>query len=102
VYPALEVGAVGAICTTANYAPGLVCSIYEKFIAGKKAEALELQYKLNPIRIMMDKSSFPVATKDYAGLLGHSLGNPYPPNLPSPPGQMEKLRQELKKAGLLQ
>jgi 4-hydroxy-tetrahydrodipicolinate synthase len=100
VYPALEIGAAGAICTTANYAPALVCSIYEKFIAGEKAEALELQYRLNPVRIMMDKSSFPVATKDYANLLGHSLGHPYLPNLPSPPAQMENLRQALKKAGL--
>jgi 4-hydroxy-tetrahydrodipicolinate synthase len=101
VYPGLEIGAAGAICTTANYAPRLVCSIYEQFIAGNKTEALALQYKLNPIRLMMDKSSFPVATKDYANLTGHSLGNPYPPNLPSPPGQMENLRRELEKAGLL-
>ena len=101
VYPALEVGAAGAVCTTANYAPRLVCSIYEKFIAGEKAEALALQYTLNPIRIMMDTSSFPVAAKDYAGLLGHPLGKPYAPNAPSPPAQMENLRRELARAGLL-
>jgi 4-hydroxy-tetrahydrodipicolinate synthase len=101
VYPGLEVGAVGAVCTTANYAPELVCSIYEKFIAGDKAGALALQYKLNPIRLAMDKSSFPVAAKDYANLLGRKVGDPYPPNAPSPPAQMEKLRQELRRAGLL-
>jgi 4-hydroxy-tetrahydrodipicolinate synthase len=101
VYAALEIGAAGAVCTTANFAPRLVCSIYEKFTAGEKAEALALQYTLNPIRIMMDKSSFPVATKDYAGLMGHPLGNPYAPNAPSPPAQMENLRRELTRAGLL-
>ena len=101
IYPSLEVGAAGAVCSTANYAPRLVCSIYEKFIAGDRKGALEAQYKLNPVRLMMDKSSFPVATKDYANLRGGNVGNPYLPNKCSPSGQMENLRRELEKAGLL-
>jgi 4-hydroxy-tetrahydrodipicolinate synthase len=101
IYPGLAVGAVGAVCSTANYMPELVCSIYRKFIAGDKAGALEAQYKINPIRLLMDQSSFPVAVKDYANLRGHRVGAPYLPNKPSPPAQMEKLRQELIKADLL-
>jgi 4-hydroxy-tetrahydrodipicolinate synthase len=101
IYPGLEVGAVGAVCSTANYMPELVCSIYNQFIAGDRRGALEAQYKMNPIRLLMDKSSFPVATKDYANLRGRAVGNPYLPNKRSPPEQMEKLRQELIKAGLL-
>ena len=101
VYPALEVGAVGAVCTTANFAPELVCSIYKNFINGDKKSSLQAQFKLNPIRLMMDKSSFPVAAKDYARLRGRQTGNPYPPNKCSPPGQMENLRMELEKAGLI-
>jgi hypothetical protein len=50
---------------------------------------------------MMDKSSFPVAAKDYAKLLGHPLGDPFLPTMASPPAQIENLRRELKKAGLL-
>ncbi|GHV95034.1 4-hydroxy-tetrahydrodipicolinate synthase [Spirochaetia bacterium] len=101
IFSGLSVGAVGAVCSTANYMPELVCSIYQHFIAGNIKESLEAQYKLNPVRLMMDKSSFPVATKDYANLRGRKLGNPYLPNKPSPAVQMENLRQELIKAGLL-
>ncbi|MDR0708933.1 MAG: dihydrodipicolinate synthase family protein [Spirochaetaceae bacterium] len=101
IYPGLEAGAVGAVCSTANYMPELVCSIYNKFVAGDKQGALEAQYKINPIRLMMDQSSFPVAVKDYAALRGRRVGNPYLPNKPSPPAQMENLRRELANAGLL-
>jgi 4-hydroxy-tetrahydrodipicolinate synthase len=101
IYPGLEVGAVGAVCSTANYMPELVCSVYDLFTEGKKRESLEAQYRLNPVRIMMDKSSFPVATKDYGNLRGRNMGGPYLPNKPSPPAQMENLRRELAAAGLL-
>jgi 4-hydroxy-tetrahydrodipicolinate synthase len=101
IYPGLEVGAVGAVCSTANYMPELVCSVYDLFMAGKKREALEAQYRLNPVRLMTDKSSFPVAAKDCANLRGRKAGDPYLPNKPSPPAQMENLRRELAKAGLL-
>jgi 4-hydroxy-tetrahydrodipicolinate synthase len=101
VYPGLAVGAVGAVCSTANYMPELVCPIYDLFMAGKKAEALEAQYRLNPVRLATDKSTFPVAAKDCANLRGRELGGPYLPGKPSPPAQMENLRGELEKAGLL-
>ncbi|MDR1278673.1 MAG: dihydrodipicolinate synthase family protein [Treponema sp.] len=101
IYPGLEVGAVGAVCSTANYMPELACPIYDLFMAGNKKAALEAQYRLNPIRLMTDKSTFPVAAKDCANLRGRELGGPYLPNKPSPPAQMENLRRELEKAGLL-
>jgi 4-hydroxy-tetrahydrodipicolinate synthase len=97
----LCMGAAGAVCSTANYMPELVCSIYRHFVNGNTAAALDAQYRLNPVRLMMDKSSFPVAAKDYGNLRGRKLGAPYLPNKPSPPAQMENLRQELIKAGLL-
>jgi 4-hydroxy-tetrahydrodipicolinate synthase len=101
IYAGFAVGAVGAVCSTANYIPELVCSIYNKFISGDLAGSLEAQYKLNPIRLMTDKSSFPVATKDYANMRGRRVGNPFLPNKCSPPAQIENLRKELVKAELL-
>ncbi|MCL2478744.1 MAG: dihydrodipicolinate synthase family protein [Treponema sp.] len=101
IYSALEAGAAGAVCTTANFLPELVCSIYRKFINGDKTGSLEAQYRLNPIRTMMDKSSFPVAAKDCANLLGRNVGKPFLPNKCSSPAQIENLRRELEKAGLL-
>jgi 4-hydroxy-tetrahydrodipicolinate synthase len=98
IYPSLAVGAVGAVTSTSNYVPQLVYSIYKHFIDGDHKAALAAQYKLNPIRLATDKSSFPVATKDYANLVGRKVGNPYLPNKCSPPAQMDNLRQELVKA----
>lgn len=102
IYSCLSVGAVGSVCTTANFIPKLICSIYDTFAAGNLTESLELQYKLNPIRLAMDKSSFPVATKDYCNLLGMEVGNPYRPNLPASGAGREALIQEMRRAGYLQ
>ena len=99
IYSGLGVGAVGAVCSTANYLPRLVCSIYEKYVSGDLKGSLEAQFALNPIRLMTDKSSFPVATKDYANLVGNKVGKPFLPNKPSSPAQMERLRKELVKGG---
>lgn len=101
IYSCLSVGAVGSVCTTANFVPKLICSIYDTYAAGNQAESLALQYKLNPMRLAMDKSSFPVATKDYCNLLGMAVGDPYRPNLPASGAGREALIQELKRAGYM-
>lgn len=101
IYAGLCVGAVGAVCCMANFVPEMVCSIYDRFVAGDMKGALEGQFALNPIRLQMDRSSFPVATKDYANLLGLELGAPYLPTKNSTPAQLEGLREQLVRAGLL-
>ena len=99
IYSGLGVGAVGAVCSTANYLPELVCSIYEKYVAGDIKGSLEAQLRLNPIRLATDKSSFPVATKDLANLVGNKVGKPFLPTMSSPEKQMEHLRQKLHDGG---
>ena len=101
IYAGLSVGCVGAVCCTANYMPELVCSIYSKFMAGDLKGALKAQFDLNPIRLQMDGSSFPVAAKDYANIVGQDLGNPFLPNLPSPESQMVRFRELLKNQGII-
>ena len=101
IFAGLSVGAIGAVCCTANFLPELVCSIYDKFMAGDLKCSLEAQFTLNPIRLQMDKSSFPVATKDLANILGHEVGRPYLPSKPSPEGQQEALKDVLRKYGYL-
>jgi 4-hydroxy-tetrahydrodipicolinate synthase len=95
VYAGLAVGCCGAVCSTANFVPALVCSIYDRYVEGDLKGALEAQYKLNPIRLQMDKSTFPVATKDYANLLSIPVGDPILPTLPSNERQMEGLKAQL-------
>lgn len=102
IYPGLCVGCVGAVCSTANFVPKLVCSIYDEFVEGNLSGSKDAQFKLNPIRLEMDKSSFPVATKDYANLLGRNVGKPYLPSLPSGEKEMNGLVSQLVNAGLLE
>ena len=101
IYGALVHGAAGAVATTANMFPELVCSIYEKYVAGDIQGSLEAQFRLNPVRLSMDKASFPVATKDMANLMGLDIGVPFLPTLPSGGTVLELMRSEMERAGLL-
>lgn len=102
LYASLCHGAVGGVCTAANFMPELITDIYNKYVAGDLKGSLEAQFKLNPVRLSMDGASFPVAAKDMANLRGRNIGVPYTPNLPTPEGPvLDKIRAEMKKAGLL-
>ena len=86
LYASLCHGAVGGVCTAANFMPELITDVYNKFAAGDMAGSLEAQFKLNPVRLSMDAASFPVAAKDMANLRGRKVGVPYQPTLPTPEG----------------
>lgn len=101
LYSSLNIGAVGGVCTTANVFPELIVSIYNEYMKGDLKESLELQFKLNPVRISMDKASFPVATKDMANINGMDVGLPIKPNLSSPKNTIDFMRNEMKKAKVL-
>ena len=103
IYATLAHGGVGAVCTTANYMPDLVVSVYNAYLEGNTQQALEYQFKLNPIRLSMDKASFPVATKDMANMLHMDVGIPIRPSLPTTEGSPAYvlMQNELEKAGLL-
>lgn len=102
LYASMCHGAVGGVCTAANFMPELITDIYNKYIAGNIEGSLEAQFKLNPVRLSMDAGSFPVAAKDMANLRGRDVGNPYRPNLPTPEGKaLEGYKKTMKEAGLL-
>ena len=102
LYAALCHGAVGGVCTAANFMPHLITDVYNKFIAGDIKGALEAQFKLNPVRLSMDAASFPVAAKDMANLVGRDVGVPYRPNLPTPEGKArDGIVAAMKKADLI-
>lgn len=95
-------GGHGSVATTANFAPRLVCSIYEKYVAGDLDGALEAQFTLNPVRLTIDKTTFPVGTKDLANLCGRKIGAPLPPAMSTRNASViELMRKELKNAGLI-
>ena len=102
LYASMCHGAVGGVCTAANFMPELITDVYNKYVAGDLEGSLEAQFKLNPVRLSMDGASFPVAAKDMANLRGRDIGVPYTPNLPTPEGPvLDKIKYEMKKAGLI-
>ena len=102
LYASLCHGAVGGVCTAANFMPELITDVYNKFAAGDLKGSLEAQFKLNPVRLSMDAASFPVAAKDMANLRGRDVGEPYLPNLPTPEGAArEGFRRTMSEAGLI-
>ena len=101
IFGTLAHGGHGAVATTSNLFPKLVTSIYEKFMAGDPQGALEAQYALNPVRLSMDRASFPVATKDMGKLMGLDVGAPFRPNLASKGPVLEAMKDAMRQAGLL-
>lgn len=102
LYASMCHGAVGGVCTAANFMPELITDVYNKYVAGDLEGSLEAQFKLNPVRLSMDGASFPVAAKDMANLRGRDIGVPYTPNLPTPEGPvLDKIKSEMQKVGLI-
>lgn len=102
LYASMCHGAVGGVCTAANFMPELITDVYNKYVAGDLEGSLEAQFKLNPVRLSMDGASFPVAAKDMANLRGRNIGLPYTPNLATPEGPvLDKIKTEMKNAGLI-
>ena len=101
IYGTMAHGGAGAVATTANVFPGLVCEIFEKYVAGDTAGALDAQYRLMPVRLSMDKASFPVATKDMANLSGLDVGASYRPSMNSTGETLEHMKKHMQAAGLL-
>lgn len=102
LYASMCHGAVGGVCTAANFMPELITDIYNKYVAGDLQGSLEVQFKLNPVRLSMDGASFPVAAKDMANLRGRNIGLPYTPNLATPEGPvLDKIKEEMHRAGLI-
>ena len=102
LYASMCHGAVGGVCTAANFMPELIIDVYNKYVAGDLQGSLEAQFKLNPVRLAMDPASFPVAAKDMATLRGRDVGAPYLPTMPTPEGSVtEGFRRTMTEAGLL-
>lgn len=102
VYAGLCCGADGAVCSTANIYPDLVCGIYDKFVAGDLEGSRDDQFKLNPIRLSQDAASFPAATKDMANLLGMNVGPSVLPTEATVGAALEGMKAAMKEGGYLE
>jgi len=79
IYGTLVYGGAGCVAGTANVAPRLVSDIYDKYMAGDLAGAMEAQMKLIPLRNAYNYGSFPVVMKECLNLMGMEVGHPVKP-----------------------
>jgi 4-hydroxy-tetrahydrodipicolinate synthase len=101
IYAGLCYGAVGAIASCANVAPRIVADIYDKYMAGDLAGALEAQFTLAPLRIATGMGTFPQVIKEGLELEGIAVGKCLDPISPLAEGQRETLRSIMQTMGLL-
>ena len=101
IFGALCYGASGAIASCANVAPRIASDIYEKFVAGDMAGALEAQFTFSSLRIATNMGTFPVVLKEALKMIGHDCGDCVKPIQPLSDAQREKLRGVLSGMGLL-
>ena len=97
----LHYGASGAIASCANVAPRVAADIYEKFMAGDYAGALEAQFTFSSLRIATNMGTFPVVLKEALKLIGHDCGDCVKPIQPLSDEQRAKLRTVLEGMKLL-
>ncbi len=95
IYAALCCGARGAVAATANVAPALAASIYNRFIEGDYAGSLESQRALEPLRVAFGLGTFPVVVKEALTMIGIPMGPCRLPVGPMPEGKKEELRKVL-------
>ncbi|MFF2446454.1 4-hydroxy-tetrahydrodipicolinate synthase [Neobacillus sp. NPDC058068] len=102
IYAGLCHGGSGAIASTGNIAPKLVSDIYNTFMAGDYQKSLELQFKLAPLRLAVDKATFPVVLKEGLRMVGIDVGYAFAPAAEMNPESKQLLVDVLKDLELYQ
>src|SRR5262249_5497777 len=100
IFPALLMGAFGAVPATGNIAPKLLVDIYEKFRAGDLEGSKAAQQRLNPVRLALTLGTAPGGVKAALAMLGMSLGPSRSPVGPLSAEKQQKMRAALMAAGL--
>lgn len=101
IYAALSYGSSGAVAASANVVPSLCVGIYNSFMEGDHAKALELQYRLAPLRIIFSLGTFPVIIKEALQLIGIDAGPCFLPISPLTTEERNKLKDVLVTMGVL-
>ncbi|MCL2617034.1 MAG: dihydrodipicolinate synthase family protein [Defluviitaleaceae bacterium] len=96
IYAGLCHGATGAIASCANVAPRVVADIYDKYMAGDHAGALEAQFNLTPLRLACNMGTFPAVIKEGMSMQGLPVGKCLEPIAELLPTQKEELGRVLK------
>jgi 4-hydroxy-tetrahydrodipicolinate synthase len=101
LFPALVMGARGAVPATGNIAPALLVEIYEAFQRGDLASSKAAQLRLNPLRLALGLCTPPGAVKAALKILGTPIGPCRSPIADIAPDKIAKMEAALQAAGLL-
>jgi 4-hydroxy-tetrahydrodipicolinate synthase len=100
LFPALMMGARGAVPATGNIAPKLLVEIYERHRKGDLEGSRAAQLRLNPLRMALTYCTPPGAVKAALDLLGIPVGPCRAPVSGLAPDKRPKMRAALEAAGL--
>jgi 4-hydroxy-tetrahydrodipicolinate synthase len=100
IFPALMMGARGAVPATCNVAPKLLVEIYERHRKGDLEGARAAQLRLNPLRLAFSYCTPPGTVKAALDLLGLPVGPCRAPIAAMPADKKPKMRAALEAAGL--
>lgn len=101
ILTALKLGAAGAVASTSNLIPRIICGIYDSFVKGDLEKAEFYQQDLELLRLTMKLAGVPAVLKKALCLSGIDVGDPRLPVKPvSDPVILEKIREMLKHYGL--
>jgi 4-hydroxy-tetrahydrodipicolinate synthase len=101
IFPALVMGARGAVPATGNVAPALLAEIYNAFRAGDLERSRAAQLRLNPLRLALGLCTAPGGVKAALQVLGTPIGPCRSPVGPLAADRLPRMRAALEAAGLL-
>jgi 4-hydroxy-2-oxoglutarate aldolase len=96
-YPAMAVGAAGAILAVANVAPDACVALFDHVAAGRHQQAAELQQRLTPLAQLVTATYGVPGLKLALELSGYHGGAARPPLLPAPAKARDEIAAALEK-----
>lgn len=93
-------GAEGWVAVGSNVMPRELARLFELSVAGDLDGARALYRQALPVIRLVGGHRYVSATKSALAMLGHPIGDPRPPRLPTPPDELESVFSALQAAGL--
>jgi 4-hydroxy-tetrahydrodipicolinate synthase len=93
IYASLMMGAVGTICAGANVYPRRIAALVAAYKNGEFEKARALQSDLVPLRAWSAIGTFPAQVKAAMAVLGHPVGDPFPPVQPLAGKDLDAIRE---------
>ncbi|WNY26106.1 4-hydroxy-tetrahydrodipicolinate synthase [Methanolapillus millepedarum] len=99
--PLMSIGATGVISVAANIVPQKMCQMVSAFESGKMKEAAKIHDELTPLMKVLFIETNPIPIKTAMRLSGHAAGPLRLPLVDMAPANLEMLKAELKKMGVI-